>query len=290
MREAPVPSYRVRSAANEGSSTRMFVMAGGLAAVVGVGVLVGWGITRLTTDRPIPTIEADSRPVKIRPDDRGGLRVANQDEIIFERRNGASYDPTGRLAPAAEAPNLDALRAATAPPPSVTSPQPAPQSAPQIVTETRPLPASEIPLVPSLPGQGAAPRAAVPPQVTTPQPAQAPASAPVQQAAAPTHQATPPAAPVAPAPAPVARAAAGGHVVVQLGALDSEAGAKQEWERLIRRAPELMQGRAPQIIRFDRPEKPTMWRLRTGGFSAEAAREFCDGMRAKGGACAVIGG
>jgi hypothetical protein len=288
VREAPVPSYRVRSAANEGSSTRMVAMAGGLAAVVAVGALVGWGITRLTTDRPIPTVEADARPVKIRPDDRGGLRVANQDEIIFERRNaGSAFDANGRLAPAAEAPNLDALRAATAPPPAI---QP-----PRIITERQaPLPASEVPPVPAVPGQPTRPQAPPPPApqaagspLTAPQ-APAP-QAPAPQAAAP-QALTAPAAPVAPAPVAPARVAAGGSVVVQLGALDSESGARTEWDRLARRAPELLQGRTPQIIRFERQDRPTMWRLRTGGFSAEAAREFCDGVRGKGGACAVIGG
>jgi hypothetical protein len=52
----------------------------------------------------------------------------------------------------------------------------------------------------------------------------------------------------------------------------------------------LLQGRSPQVIRFERQDKPTMWRLRTGGFSAETAKDFCDGIRGKGGACAVIGG
>ena len=264
MREAPVPSYRVRGAASEGSSSRMMVIAGGLAAVVGVGALLGWGITRMTSNRPIPVVEAETRPVKIRPDDRGGLRVANQDEIIFERRGsgGAGFDASGRLAPAAEAPNLDALRAATTVPPA---------AAPRV---------AEAPAQPQAvpPGVPAAPVAAAP------QPA---APAPVV-----------PAAPAAPAPAPAVVAApaaprpsaAGGGVTVQLGALDSEAGARAEWERLTRRAPELLQGRSPQVIRFERQDKPTMWRLRTGGFSAETAKDFCDGIRGKGGACAVIGG
>jgi hypothetical protein len=91
------------------------------------------------------------------------------------------------------------------------------------------------------------------------------------------------------APAIQPRLAAGG-VTVQLGALDSEAGARTEWERLSRRVPELMRGRSPQVTRFEREDKPTMWRLRTGGFTPEAAREFCEGVRSKGGACAVIGG
>jgi hypothetical protein len=246
----------------------MFMMAGGLAAVVGVGALVGWGVTRLTTHRPIPVIEADSRPMKIRPDDRGGLRVPNQDEIIFERRgSGSSFEPSGRLAPAAEAPNLDALRAATAPPPAppqVTEAAPQPKPPAALPLEAAPQPVPAAPAAPAVPAQ----------RTAVPAPAAPAFPAPVQ---------------ATPAPA-VPKPAANGAVVVQLGALDSEAGARQEWERLSRRAPELLNGRSPQIIRFDRPDKPTMWRLRAGGFSAEAARDFCAGLRAKGGACAVIGG
>jgi hypothetical protein len=239
----------------------MVMVAGGLAAIIGVGALLGWGITRMTSDRPIPVVEADSRPVKIRPDDRGGLRVANQDEIIFERRpSNASFDAAGRLAPAAEAPNLDALRAATAPPPA-----PAPR-----LPEAPAQPPAPAPVIPA-PAE-AAPQAAVPVPAVP--------AAPVAPA---------PVAPAAPAPAAPTRPAAG-SVVVQLGALASEAGARSEWDRLSRRAPELLQGRTPQIIRFDRQGQPTMWRLRTGGFTGEAAREFCSGIRAKGGACAVIGG
>lgn len=270
MSEAPIPSYRVRSAANEGSSTRMFMMAGGLAAVVGVGALVGWGVTRLTTHRPIPVIEPDSRPMKIRPDDRGGFRVPNQDEIIFERRGTAnSFEPSGRLAPAAEAPNLDALRAATAPPPAapqVTEAVP-PQPAPSTTTPLQPVPQA----APSAP-------AAVQP------------APPVAQTIIPAPAAPSGPAPVPAAPAPAAPRAASGSFTVQLGALDSQAGALAEWDRLSRRAPELLNGRTPQVMRFDRPDKPTMWRLRTGGFSADAARDFCNEVRAKGGACAVIGG
>ncbi|MCQ4163068.1 SPOR domain-containing protein, partial [Roseomonas sp. GC11] len=100
----------------------------------------------------------------------------------------------------------------------------------------------------------------------------------------------PPPPPPPTAAPPPARAAAAGGVVVQLGALDSEAGAKAEWERLGRRVPELLQGRAPQIIRFEREGRPTMWRLRLGGFdSHDSANGFCETVKARGGACAVIG-
>jgi hypothetical protein len=249
----------------------MFMVAGGLAAVVGVGALLGWGVTRMTATRQIPVIEADSRPVKIRPDDRGGLRVPNQDEIIFERRTGgAGFDRSGRLAPAAEAPNLDALRAATAPPPAPRVTEAAPEAVPPATSPAFQAP-QPAPAPLSVP---AAPQGTLPAAVTVP--------------AAPAGPA-PVVAPAVPAP-PAPRIAPGGSVAVQLGALDSEAGARTEWDRLARRAPELLNGRGPQIMRFDRPDKPTMWRLRTGGFSPEAARDFCAEVRAKGGACAVIGG
>jgi len=269
VREFQVPSYRVRDLADEGGSRRIVAVAGGLAGLLAVGSVIGWAVTSYT-DTTIPVVQADSRPVKIRPEDRGGLRVANQDEIIFERRDAhGTYEPSGRLGPAAEAPNLDALRAATAPPPAAT-PRP---TAPVMPPATAPTPFAAAPLAPE-PAPAATP--SVPP---------APAPAPVQ--AQPAAPAAPPTA--VPTPAPVLARATGG-VVVQLGALDSEGGARTEWERLSRRVPEL-QGRSPQIIRFERDGRPTMWRLRTSGFeSRAAASSFCESVKSQGGACAVIGG
>ncbi|MDJ0389803.1 SPOR domain-containing protein [Roseomonas sp. E05] len=273
MREAQVPSYRVRQSSGESGPPRLFLVAGGIAGLLAVGGLVGWAVTRYT-DTTIPVIEADSRPIKVKPEDRGGLRVPNQDEIIFERRNmGSPYEPSGRLGPAAETPNLDALRAATTPPGTTPPPGTAPVAPPpQPAIEAAPAPPPAAPLE-AAPPSGPAPVVQAP-APAAPMPAPAPA-APVRTA-------------VAPPPAPVR---AVGGVVVQLGALDSEEGARTEWERLGRRAPDLMQGRTPHIIRFEREGKPTMWRLRTGGFdSREAANTFCESMKSRGGACAVIGG
>ncbi|WP_419896998.1 SPOR domain-containing protein [Roseomonas sp. USHLN139] len=271
MREVQVPSYRIREAAAEdsGAGRRMAIIAGGLAGVLAVGGIVGWAVSKLG-NTTIPVIEADARPMKIRPDDRGGLRVANQDEIIFERRTaGSGFEPTGRLAPAAETPNLDALRAATAPPPTPVAPAPVPQAAaPQAAT-----PAHQAAAEPARP-QAPPPPA---PQLN----AQAPAAPP-----APAARVAPPAAPAAPAPVPTRT----GSVTVQLGALDSEAGARAEWERLSKRLPELIGGRSPQITRFEREGKPTMWRLRLGGFEHDAASAFCETVKSRGGACAVLGG
>ena len=104
--------------------------------------------------RSVPVIEADPRPFKVRPDDPGGLRVPNQDELIFERNRGPAQAGGGRLAPEPEAPRLDALRAQVA--------QPTPR------------PAAPAPVAPAATPVAPAPQAAAP---------QAPAAAPVQQPA-----------------------------------------------------------------------------------------------------------
>jgi hypothetical protein len=110
---------------------------------------------------------------------------------------------------------------------------------------------------------------------------------PVAPVPAPTVAPQPVAAPVAP---PVARPT--GRVQVQLGALTSEDAARAEWDRLSRRAPELFQGRTPQIMRLDRGEgQAPLFRLRTGGLpDQEAATEFCQQIRARGGACVPVRG
>jgi hypothetical protein len=81
-------------------------------------------------------------------------------------------------------------------------------------------------------------------------------------------------------------------VQVQLGALTSAEAARAEWDRLSRRAPELFEGRSPQILRLDRGEGQTpLFRLRTGGLpDQDAAAEFCQQIRARGGACVPIRG
>jgi cell division septation protein DedD len=109
---------------------------------------------------------------------------------------------------------------------------------------------------------------------------------PVAPAPAPVVAPQPVAAPV---PPPVARATAG-RVQVQLGALTSEEAARAEWDRLSRRAPELFQGRTPQIMRLDRGEgQAPLFRLRTGGLAdQEAAAAFCEQIRARGGACVPV--
>jgi hypothetical protein len=118
-------------------------------------------------------------------------------------------------------------------------------------------------------------------------PRPAPAPAPAAAPAAPPQAAAPPA-PARPSTAPVP----GGRVQVQLGALGSEEAARAEWDRLARRLPELFADRRPAISRIERgADQPPIFRIRTGGFGdADSARAFCEQVRARGGACAVLPG
>ncbi|UFN50736.1 SPOR domain-containing protein [Roseomonas sp. OT10] len=257
MSDITVPSYRVHREAGGGIPWRMLGIAGAVLGVMGTGAAVVWGVSRAVSTG-VPVIEADNRPIRVKPDDPGGLRVANQDERIFEmQRRNAQQARTGQppaaaptqVVPEPERPDLAALRQATQ---AARQPPPAPRQA------APPAPAA------AQPAAGGPPAAAPEPAA-----ARAPAAAP-----------------------PAARTTGGGRFQVQLGALTSEEGAKAEWDRLQRRLGDLLSDRRPQVLRFERDGLPTMWRLRTGGFAdADAAKAFCDAAKAKGApACATIGG
>jgi cell division septation protein DedD len=235
-----MPSYRVRPERESGPPWRMLGISGGILGALLIGALVIWSFSR-GSGNGVPLIEPDPRPVRTRPTDPGGLRVQNQDELIFDRDRRPAG--TARLAPEAEAPRLDALRQQVAQPPA------------------------------------APPPAAITPAAAPPPPVPVPAAAPAVAVA-------PPAPPARPAPPPNS-----GRIQVQIGALPSEETARTEWDRLARRAPELLGDRRPQVMRFEREGQPTLFRLRTGMFpDAEAAREFCEKLRAKGGNCSVVRG
>ena len=99
----------------------------------------------------------------------------------------------------------------------------------------------------------------------------------------------PPVAKPAPAKAIVeAHPPATGHQpVVQLAALTSEEAARNEWQQLSKRMPDLLHGRQPNYSRTER-DGHTFWRVRTAGFAdLTQARSFCEHVRAKGAGCSV---
>lgn len=246
-------SYRARSA-GPGRSRTVVIGAMALAGVVLAGV-GGWAVMGR---RPaaIPIIEADSRPLRVKPDNPGGMQVAGADELVMGDGAGGS----DRMAPAPEAPAPQALRAQM----QQAAPQPAARNEP---AATAPIPAATTP-------------AATPPTSSSPLPDTLARAVPMARTPA---QA---ASPAIPAATPAATPARPG-VSVQLAAVDTQAAATAEWQRLTKRMPEILDGRRPTIQKAER-DGHAIWRVRTGGFADMAeATGFCTRLRAKGGNCTI---
>jgi hypothetical protein len=263
VREVPVPAYRLGRKGAGGPPWRVIIIAGSVLVVGALIAALVWGFSR-GSSRNAPLIEADARPIKVRPDNPGGLRVPNQDELIFDRNRGARPATQGALAPEAEKPRVDQLRAQLA------------ERAAQEAARGAPPPPAPAPAQPAAPQ--AAPRSA--PQTATP-------SAPATTSALN--------APSLPAPVPTTAErfapVANGRAQVQLGALPSEAAARGEWDRLQKRVPEFLGNRRVTLAPFDREGQTTLYRIRTGGFAdAATARAFCEEMKTRSIPCMAVGG
>jgi hypothetical protein len=241
---------------------RLMLFAGGLAGVL--ICLIGASTLLNHRSDTVPVVSADPRPIRVKPDNPGGMQINGAENDVF---SGGVDNGNSKLAAVAETPDPNGLKTAAAaasppPKPSITVPA-ATQAATQPAIVTAParptVVASAAPLKPTQ----AAP--AKPPAVTA-------ATASASHAA------------VAPASGTTT---AGRAAMVQLAAVGSEQAARDEWQHLAKRMPELLNGREPNVLRVER-DGHTYWRLRTTGFSdATQARAFCERMRAKGGGCAV---
>lgn len=233
VRSSFTHSYRARRTGMDASTRRLFMAASALGLVL----LAGMGVWTFGGHRAagVPVIEADTRPLRVKPENPGGMTVVGVNEQVMSS-HGDGTD-VGDLAPEAERPDPQALRAQR----QVAS---APPAAPM------PMPATQV-VAPHADG------AAVTPAVLRP---------------------------TSPAPGP---APAAGTAMVQVAAMESEAGAMTEWQRLTRKAPELLGDRKPSVVQAEKDGK-IFWRLRTGGFAdTAAAAEFCRKVRAKGLGCSI---
>ncbi len=254
-------------------------------AVVAVGAIVAAGLHFVGGRRGgglgVPVIKADDRAIKVRPDDRGGMQVPNQDKLVYERMDqGAESDPkVERLLPQAEAPRT--------PPRQVTE-------APAAPAPAAPAAAVRPPPAPAKAGEPPAPRTASAAKVSAqPAPeAQPPASPPAQVRPTPSEKVTPaqvanlpPAAPPAPAPAAAPRAPAAGDYAIQLGAVRASDIAEKEWARIQKANADLLGGLKPDIVRVELEGKGVFWRIRAAPLSEQAARQLCTELTARGQGC-----
>jgi len=231
--------------------------------VVGGIVAAGW---RFMGAKPgssggIPVIKADERPIKLRPDDRGGMQVPNQDKLVYERMDGEGEAKTETLLPAPE------------------QPQPPPKGA--VATPAKPLMAPPPVVIPP----------PVAPVVKPAEPAAPKAAAPVAVAAAPLAAVKVQAAPkaeVAPPATATRKPLASGDYLVQLGAVRSADAAQTEFQRIQKANAEFLSGLKPDVVRVELGEKGVFWRVRAGPLSEQAARQLCIDLAARNQGCILV--
>jgi hypothetical protein len=132
----PRPTYRIprHSHRMDPATRRLALIAGGLGGAL-LAIIGGWSVMgRQSTT--VPVIQADSRPIRVKPENPGGMQIAGSSEEM----SGADTNG-GKLAPPTEAPAPQAMLApppAPAPPAVVAAPPTAPVAATSAPTTAKP--------------------------------------------------------------------------------------------------------------------------------------------------------
>jgi hypothetical protein len=278
-----------------------------VAGVLGVGLVSAGAALEYSSRRShaIPVIEADSRPLRVKPDNPGGMQFAGSGESIL---SGTGATPES-LAPPPETPDPTGLRqqeqalrahdAATTGDKTggdktggdktggdKTNGDKAGGDNAADVNKPGAVALSEQPP----PKSGASPDDAA----TTANVTRAPNLPAATTKTAPPVTKLASAAPPAPTH-PTAAAAAKPNALtqtsngrqVQLAAVGSEAAANAEWQRISHLVPDLLGSRHAEVTQATR-DSHVFWRVRTGGFAdLAAANAFCTELRSKGVNCMV---
>lgn len=211
------------------------------------------------SDGNVPLIRADQRPIKIKPDQPGGMEVPDRDKLVFSEKSGGP--PVERLLPPAERPEpLPTPKQALAAPPPVPA-GPVISTSPTAPAETGPIirPANDA----SAQGR---------PVAANPSPAKPAVAA--KSAAAVT--ATP-------------AAATAGGIRVQLGSLRSPEAARDEWQRLKRINSDLLGKLTAVAVRAEVPDKGTYYRVEAGPLAdGAAASQLCGELKKRNLGCTIV--
>lgn len=295
-----------------GGHTRLILtIALALLALAAVGVaarhlLVGDG-PRSIADANVPVIHPDDKPIKTKPEDRGGMAVPNQDKLVYQDlgkgESGSDSAPAAseKLLPPPEKPQApvvksptpaDAAASSAMPPPAAAGsemPAPPPVAAPspnQAATQVQPPPAAAAPQ-PAVQATSLTPvketgkKDASKPITTA---SAAPAAPPVPRTAA---TQVPAAAAPAPASKGTAAPASGGNYQVQLAALKSEGDAQAAWKKALAANKDLLGTLTEDVQRADLGAKGVFFRLRAGPLDEAAAKSLCAELTKRNQVCIV---
>jgi len=288
-----------------------------IGAVLGAVVLGGGAAFMMSGSQAAlgggepPLITANNDPVKVQPQNPGGVEIPNQNKQIYERTN----NPDTKVVNHTEQP-VDVKQAVRMNASESTGATGAAQPAGLNLGEPRKVRTVTIrpdgsTVQPEAGNPGSTAVAAAPPAMTMPaaaQPAPAPAQ-PKPAAATPAASTTPKPAPVAaapsepapqekpqrvasaqpaaaaPAPATPAETVATGGFAVQLGLASSESGAQKALAGFQKKYPEL-EGQSP-LIRKAEVNGNTIYRVRVGPMSRDEASTLCSKLQGQGGQCFV---
>jgi SPOR domain len=218
----------------------MGLFAGGLWFAYTEGLRHAGGISR-NGGGDIPLIRADTRPMKVKPAEPGGMAIPGRDMLIYGQR----HPMVEHLLPPPEQP--------------MALPPPAPK--------------------PAVSASASAPPLSVPSTVAT-EPSTAPTVAPArpeQVAAVPPESTN--ATPAKPAEA-VSQPAKAGGVRLQLGSVRSEGDARDEWARIKRANPDLLGQLTAVAVRADLGDKGVYYRILAGPVGdSPTAEKLCGELR-----------
>lgn len=278
--------------ARRGSSTRWILsIALGLLMIAAIGVaarhlLIGEG-PKVSAEDNIPVIKPDEKPIKTKPEDRGGMAVPNQDKLVYQDlgRGEASTD-SEKLMPSAEKPQPPPSKApavaanettASAPMPSPAAATPTPEvPAPPAIAATTPV---------SQPASVSAPTSLTPAPSEAKKNEVAPAKPVSETPSAPTTVKT--ASMAAPAKAAVATQPAGGSYEVQLAAMKSQPEAEAVWKKVQTANKDLLGSLTVDIQRADLGAKGVFFRLRAGPLDEAGAKNLCAELAKRNQGCIV---
>ncbi len=267
----PTPSARrrqvVRSAKAAGRKARSPILpvliGAGVLLFLAVGIFVGYSwFFAGGKNQELPVVQAMDDPVKVKPENPGGMKVPYQDQLVLnqEGADGNEGPVVERLLPPPEAPQLPARE------PETSAAVRAPAS-PPATSET--VAAAASPVV----------EAPVPDQseivVMPTRPEQQPAQVPAPPARTQTAEA-------------VGAAPAKGSYVVQLGSFTSTAGSEQAWARLQKAHPELL-GDMSLFVQKAQVNERTYFRVQAGPVPNRAtALDMCAQLKARKQDCLVV--
>lgn len=260
--------------------TRKSMVKGVVTVFFGVAVVIGglggagyWFYNQgqpIQDDGKLPILLPDPSPIKIRPEDPGGMEVPHRDTTVYDQLNDVDPDANVVLQELPDMPRA---------PEVVTTPK-APETAPEAAPVAQAEPAAEV--APETSPSDVAVKA---PEISEPVLTDA------QKAVAAAEKRAQEAKPVAPvattstSSAPVST----GDFRIQLASVREESGASAEWKRLSSKNKDLLGSLQMFVQRTDVTDKGVFYRVQAGPLAdASAAEKLCADLKQRNVGCLIV--